>query len=183
MAGCDSRQARSSMIKLHDNESLLLYGRRCRADSETDEARNPPLPVADTGGCSANEATSFASDSAAKRLCRIVRAVDHAVVIITTIIKEPIRAVQFLYLRQKLLSRAAIFPCRAPLIARFCPLDAFLSLRSRSHSPRQTPLHGVTNHAKSQDVVENTNIIKTSRKNVHFRKKIQKNLKKLQKRC
>ncbi len=41
----------------------------------TDEARNPPLPVADTGGCSANEATSFASVSVAKRLCRIVRAV------------------------------------------------------------------------------------------------------------
>ena len=41
----------------------------------TDEARNPPLPVADTGGCSANEATSFASASVAKRLCRIVRAV------------------------------------------------------------------------------------------------------------
>ena len=39
------------------------------------EARNPPLPVADIGGCSANEATSFASVSAAKRLCRIVRAV------------------------------------------------------------------------------------------------------------
>ena len=39
------------------------------------EARNPPLPVADTGGCSANEATSFASVSAAKRLCRIVRVV------------------------------------------------------------------------------------------------------------
>ena len=38
-----------------------------------DEARNPPLPVADTGGCSANEATSFASISVAKRLCRIVR--------------------------------------------------------------------------------------------------------------
>ena len=35
---------------------------------------NPPLPVADEGGCSANEATSFASESAAKRLCRIVRA-------------------------------------------------------------------------------------------------------------
>ena len=43
--------------------------------SETDEARNPPLPVADQGGCSANEATSFASVSVAKRLCRIVRAV------------------------------------------------------------------------------------------------------------
>ena len=41
----------------------------------TDEARNPPLPVADEGGCSANEATSFASVSVAKRLCRIVRAV------------------------------------------------------------------------------------------------------------
>ena len=38
------------------------------------EARNPPLPVADIGGCSANEATSFASVNAAKRLCRIVRA-------------------------------------------------------------------------------------------------------------
>ena len=37
------------------------------------EARNPPLPVADTGGCSANEATSFASVSVAKRLCRIAR--------------------------------------------------------------------------------------------------------------
>ena len=49
------------------------------------EARNPPLPVADTGGCSANEATSFASVSVAKRLCRIVRAVDHAVVVIITI--------------------------------------------------------------------------------------------------
>ena len=31
--------------------------------------------MADTGGCSANEATSFASVSVAKRLCRIVRAV------------------------------------------------------------------------------------------------------------
>ena len=41
----------------------------------TDEARNPPLPVADEGGCSANEATSFASVSVAKRLCRIVRVV------------------------------------------------------------------------------------------------------------
>ena len=40
-----------------------------------DEARNPPLPVADTGGCSANEATSFASVSVAKRPCRIVRVV------------------------------------------------------------------------------------------------------------
>ena len=39
------------------------------------EARNPPLPVADIGGCSANEATSFASVSVAKRLCRIVRVV------------------------------------------------------------------------------------------------------------
>ena len=43
--------------------------------SRSDEARNPPLPVADEGGCSANEATSFASVSVAKRLCRIVRAV------------------------------------------------------------------------------------------------------------
>ena len=43
--------------------------------SRSDEARNPPLPVADIGGCSANEATSFASVSVAKRLCRIVRAV------------------------------------------------------------------------------------------------------------
>ena len=38
-----------------------------------DEARNPPLPVAYTGGCSANEATSFARISVAKRLCRLVR--------------------------------------------------------------------------------------------------------------
>ncbi len=37
------------------------------------EARNPPLPVADEGECSANEATSFASVSVAKRLCRIAR--------------------------------------------------------------------------------------------------------------
>ena len=43
--------------------------------SRSDEARNPPLPVADQGGCSANEATSFASVSVAKRLCRIVRVV------------------------------------------------------------------------------------------------------------
>ena len=43
--------------------------------SRSDEARNPPLPAADQGGCSANEATSFASVSAAKRLCRIVRVV------------------------------------------------------------------------------------------------------------
>ena len=50
-----------------------------------DEARNPPLPVADIGGCSANEATSFASVSAAKRLCRIVRAVGHEMAVIKTI--------------------------------------------------------------------------------------------------
>ena len=43
--------------------------------NEPNEARNPPLPAADEGGCSANEATSFASVSVAKRLCRIVRVV------------------------------------------------------------------------------------------------------------
>ena len=77
----------------------------------------------------------------------------------------------------------ATFLRRTPLTARFCPSGAFEAPAHRSHSPRQAPLHGVTNHAKSQDVVKNTNIIKTSRKNVHFRKNLQKNLKKLQKRC
>ena len=84
VADCDSRQDRSSMIKPHDYESLLPYARRCRANSETDEARNPPLPVADIGGCSANEATSFASVSAAKRLCRIARVVGYEVAVIIT---------------------------------------------------------------------------------------------------
>ena len=97
--------------------------------------------------------------------------------------KEPVRAAHILFLRQKLSPRAPLFLRRTPLTARFCPPGAFRASARRSHSPRQTPLHGVTNHAKSQDVVKNTNIIKTSRKNVHFRKKIQKNLKKLQKRC
>ena len=53
------------MLKSADNQKPSPWG----------EARNPPLPVADEGGCSANEATSFVSVSAAKRLCRIVRAV------------------------------------------------------------------------------------------------------------
>ena len=34
---CDSRQDWSSMIKPHNYKSLLLYGRRCRANSKTDE--------------------------------------------------------------------------------------------------------------------------------------------------
>ena len=52
------------------------------------EARNPPLPVADIGGCSANEATSFASVSAAKRLCRIVRVVGYEVAVSKVFIKD-----------------------------------------------------------------------------------------------
>ena len=56
------------------SKSLPLRGEGGECN-EPDEARNPPLPVADQGGCSANEATSFASASAAKRLCRIVRVV------------------------------------------------------------------------------------------------------------
>ena len=40
--------------------------------------------MADTGGCSANEATSFASVSVAKRLCRIVRVVGHEMAVIIT---------------------------------------------------------------------------------------------------
>ena len=40
--------------------------------------------MADEGGCSANEATSFASVSAAKRLCRIVRAVGCEAAVIMT---------------------------------------------------------------------------------------------------
>ena len=50
----------------------------------TDEARNPPLPVADQGRCSANEATSFARVSAAKRLCRIERTIGHEMAVIMT---------------------------------------------------------------------------------------------------
>ena len=56
------------------NGSLPLGGEGGECN-EPNEARNPPLPAADEGGCSANEATSFASVSVAKRLCRIVRAV------------------------------------------------------------------------------------------------------------
>ena len=43
--------------------------------------------MADIGGCSANEATSFASVSVAKRLCRIVRAVGCKAAVIMTKLK------------------------------------------------------------------------------------------------
>ena len=59
------------------------------------EARNPPLPVADTGGCSANEATSFASVSAAKRLCRIVRIVGYEVAVRKVFIKDNATAADY----------------------------------------------------------------------------------------
>ena len=48
--------------------------------------------MADEGGCSANEATSFASVSVAKRLCRIVRVVDYEIAVFITILKvTPLR--------------------------------------------------------------------------------------------
>ena len=48
--------------------------------------------MADQGGCSANEATSFASVSVAKRLCRIVRVVDYEIAVFITILKvTPLR--------------------------------------------------------------------------------------------
>ena len=70
--------------KMQPTKSLLLE-EKVGGFSRSDEARNPPLPVADIGGCSANEATSFASVSVAKRLCRIVRAVGHEMAVIKTI--------------------------------------------------------------------------------------------------
>ena len=48
--------------------------------------------MADQGGCSANEATSFASVSVAKRLCRIVRVVGYEIAVFITILKvTPLR--------------------------------------------------------------------------------------------
>ena len=48
--------------------------------------------MADQGGCSANEATSFASVRVAKRLCRIVRVVDYEIAVFITILKvTPLR--------------------------------------------------------------------------------------------
>ena len=44
--------------------------------------------MADIGGCSANEATSFASVSVAKRLCRIVRVVGYEVAVSKVFIKD-----------------------------------------------------------------------------------------------
>ena len=63
----------------------LLLEEKVGGFSRSDEARNPPLPVADIGRCSANEATSFASVIVAKRLCRIVRVVGCEAAVIITI--------------------------------------------------------------------------------------------------
>ena len=66
--------------------------------------------MADTGGCSANEATSFARVSVAKRLCRIVRAVGCKAAVIMTKLKgnaaaaatpHPLYCVQHLLLKEK----------------------------------------------------------------------------------
>ena len=78
----DLRAAIDGSFEMHSPKGFSL---RRGSTVGGGEARNPPLPVADTGGCSANEATSFASVSVAKRLCRIVRAVGHEMAVIKTI--------------------------------------------------------------------------------------------------
>ena len=82
---CGNQAYRLAAVRRSNLPKAFPFEGKVGGFSRSDEARNPPLPVADTGGCSANEATSFASVSVAKRLCRIVRAVDHAVVVIITI--------------------------------------------------------------------------------------------------
>ena len=86
------------------------------------EARNPPLPVADTGGCSANEATSFASVSVAKRLCRIVRAVGHAMAVIIAKKITPLRWLHLIrFTAFSTFSSRRRLPFDIPLIYRYPP--------------------------------------------------------------
>ena len=112
----------------------------------TDEARNPPLPVADQGRCSANEATSFASVSAAKRLCRIERTIGHEMAVIMTNSRmTPLRRLHLiraakaahLLLKENALDwpcfSAYANHCVSPHPSRYS-LDAFSRLGEGSHS-------------------------------------------------
>ena len=111
------------------------------------EARNPPLPVADTGGCSANEATSFASVSAAKRLCRIVRVVGYEVAVSKVFIKDNAAAADSAphpahYIRHLLLKEKAF------IVVRYARNLAVLSnyrqsprlISALNQRPRGTPI-------------------------------------------